>query len=229
MEGVVREVTLDSTGTWSFRIEIFQALQVSAGRYLLGSSRTDLNEPFPVALFPLDEGVDYFSAVAIQRPDWKPGEELQLRGPLGRGFTIRKEHHKICLIARGIRLHYLHLLIKQYLASGANLVLCTEVHPADIHPVIEIQPYENSLDAAAWADASYLVTDAGYLEQDLKLIGAESGSFQFRELVEVLVLSEMPCGGTADCGVCSVVGRRGWLFPCSKGPVFQVNKLMRLI
>ena len=52
---------------------------------------------------------------------------------------------------------------------------------------------------------------------------------RFREPLEVLVLSEMPCGGTADCGVCSVAGRKGWLLPCSKGPVFQASTLMRLI
>jgi len=39
---------------------------------------------------------------------------------------------------------------------------------------------------------------------------------------QALVVTPMPCGGLADCGVCSVEVKRGMELACKDGPVFNL-------
>ena len=43
---------------------------------------------------------------------------------------------------------------------------------------------------------------------------------------QVLVLTDMPCGGLAECGVCAVDLKRGWKLACMHGPVFALSELL---
>jgi NAD(P)H-flavin reductase len=42
---------------------------------------------------------------------------------------------------------------------------------------------------------------------------------------EALVLTAMPCGGMAECGVCAVKTAAGWQSACKDGPVFDFASL----
>jgi len=43
---------------------------------------------------------------------------------------------------------------------------------------------------------------------------------------QVLVVTPMPCGGLAECGVCAFTTRRGWKMACKDGPVFDLSELI---
>jgi len=40
---------------------------------------------------------------------------------------------------------------------------------------------------------------------------------------QVLVDLPMPCCGLAECGVCAIHTRSGWVMGCTDGPVFDLN------
>ena len=42
---------------------------------------------------------------------------------------------------------------------------------------------------------------------------------------QALIVTPMPCGGIAECGVCAVTVRRGWKMACKDGPVFDLKEL----
>jgi hypothetical protein len=49
---------------------------------------------------------------------------------------------------------------------------------------------------------------------------------RFRFEAQALVITPMPCGGIAECGVCAVTARRGWKLACKDGPVFDLTELI---
>ena len=43
---------------------------------------------------------------------------------------------------------------------------------------------------------------------------------------EVLVVTPMPCGGRAQCGVCTVATAKGAKLACEEGPVFPLAEIL---
>jgi dihydroorotate dehydrogenase electron transfer subunit len=39
-------------------------------------------------------------------------------------------------------------------------------------------------------------------------------------------MTEMPCGGLGDCGVCALTSGRAWKLACQDGPVFDIHELI---
>ena len=94
-----------------------------------------------------------------------------------------------------------------------------------------MQPLEALADVLSLAD--YIALDAarehlyqlgerlGWFNQD----NAEGSRWAVLREAQVLVRAPMPCGGLAECGVCSVRLKTGWRLVCKDGPVLDWREL----
>ncbi len=195
----------------------------AAGQYLLVGD-DDSDSPLPVPLFYTDSAPDSFLAAPPIPDSWNPGQELALRGPLGRGFDLPSSARKVALVAFDDSLARLRGLIKPSLRQGAAVVVVSDFESDHLPDEVEAQPLSALEEIMAWAD--YAAFDAARVNL-IKLrerLGMLKQAGVTRE-AEILVRTPVPCGGVAECGVCAVNVKSGWKMGCKDGPVFNWNEL----
>jgi dihydroorotate dehydrogenase electron transfer subunit len=198
------------------RIACDHRLVPAPGQYLLAS--TGPESILPVPIFYTDSVPQGFMGPV---PDaWKPGDTLHLRGPLGRGFSMPTSARRVGLIAFEGSFSRLHGLIRPALAQNASVVLVTSRETSQLPDEVEVQPVSAAGDVLAWAD--YLAVDLR--REDLPRWREEISRSAYPE-VQVLVQASMPCGGIAECGVCSLNTRNDWRLVCRDGPVFDLRAI----
>jgi len=111
-------------------------------------------------------------------------------------------------------------LISQALKQGAAVVLVCDVDAHALPDEVEVQPLSSLEDVMQWAD--YVAFDVGRenLPGLRERLGRQS-QMSLKSEAQVLVHAPMPCGGVAECGVCSVMLRSGSKLICKDGPVFD--------
>jgi hypothetical protein len=203
-------------------------LRPAPGQYLLAQP-LEGGAALPTVLFSSGEAPDGFAAAPPLPYSWRPGTELLLRGPLGKGFSLPEGVRRVCLLALDAAPS--RLLPLAYLAfeRRAEAALLCDPRTIDLAahqlPVcLEIDPLDALPSLLSWADFLAVDLPAAHLPQLRQRLGLKPGE-RLPCAVQVLVATSMPCGGAADCGVCAVKGRRGWLLACKDGPVFDLNDL----
>ena len=155
---------------------------------------------------------------------WGPGQELYLRGPLGRGFALPVSARKVALVAFDDPPVRLRGLIQAVLQRDAAVALVCDYPSERLPDAVEVQPLSALADVLNWAD--YLALDAR--RENLPALSERlAGLNQYRAVREaqVLIRTAMPCGGVAECGVCAVNGKSGWNLACKDGPVLDWRDL----
>ncbi len=156
---------------------------------------------------------------------WTPGAGLHLRGPLGRGFSLPSSARRIALVAYDSSPRRLLALLDQALRQQAEVTLVCDNQLDDLPLQVEVQPLRALGEVCAWAD--YLAFDAAResippMKQKLETIGL----LKIRGEAQILVRTPMPCGGLAECGVCTVETRTGPQLACVDGPVFDLRSVI---
>jgi hypothetical protein len=82
-KGLIAELILQDGYSYA-RLTCPESLIPAPGQYLLAGDASD--SALPVPIFYTDSAPEGFLALAAD--GWKPGDELHLRGPLGRGFSL---------------------------------------------------------------------------------------------------------------------------------------------
>lgn len=219
--GQVVELVLED-GSRLVRISCPPNMIPAPGQYLLASD--DSNSPLPVPVFYTDSAAEGFIAAPLVNNSWSPGQELHLRGPLGRGFELPISARRVALIAYHSSPVRLRGLIEPALGQDAAVVLVCDFSPDRLPDEVEVQPLSALLDVVSWAE--YIALDAAR-ENQYKLgerIGWSNQALAVRE-AQVLVHTSMPCGGVAECGVCAVKLKSGWKLACKDGPVLDWREL----
>ncbi len=201
------------------------------GQYLLAGDGADFS-PLPVPLFHTDSAPQGFIhrtastlVAAAPLPDsWRPGMELHLRGPLGRGFTLPLSARKVGLVACDDSPARIKGLIRPALKQSAAVVLVCSSAPEALPDEVEVQPLSALQEILEWAD--YLAFDVGRenLDQLRERLG-KPNQLPAGSEAQVLVRTPVPCGGLADCGVCAVNLKSDWKLACKDGPVFNWNEV----
>ncbi len=219
--GRVVEIRLNQQGTNAAWIAAPQQAIPAPGQYLLAE---DQGAILGVPLFCAESSPSRFLTASPIPLSWYPGKSLNLRGPLGHGFTLPAGIQKLALVALGESVARLLPLAAQLLARGVAITLVTDLTLPWLPLAIESSPTNTLNEILPWAD---------FLGIDLPLAGLPT----LRETLgfspggrpacpaQALIMTAMPCGGMADCGVCAVPARRGWKLACKEGPVFDLNKL----
>jgi NAD(P)H-flavin reductase len=221
-KGQVLELMLED-GSRYVRVSCPPNLIPSPGQYVLagdGSASTLL----PIPLFHTDSAPQGFIAEGPVNHLWNPGQELQLRGPLGQGFTLPGSARKVGLVAFDVPPARLRGLIQPALKQGMAVVLVCSFSPDNLPSDVEVQPMSALGDVIEWAD--YVAFDVE--RENLPLIRERMGKpNQFATAYEsqVLIRTPVPCGGVADCGVCAVTLTSGWKMACRDGPVFDWREI----
>jgi len=215
--GQVVELILQD-GLRHARISCPMTLTPSAGQYLLASDDSD--SPLPVPVYYTDSSPQGFIA-ALAPDSWKPGDEIHLRGPLGRGFTLPAFARKIALVAFDDSPSRLRGLIQPALSQSAAVVLVTDSIAENLPDEVEVQPLSTLSEIIAWAD--YLAFDVA--RENLSVLMERLGKQNQLSAVgeaQILIRTPVPCGGVAECGVCAVTTKSGWKMACKEGPVFEL-------
>ena len=219
-EGQLHEIYLDS----SVEIICPPELIPTPGQYLLAHALGS-DSPLAVPVFFSDSAPNGFRSAPLLDSSWMPGTRLNLRGPLGHGFSLPAYSRKVALVAFDQSSARLRGLISIALKQGAEIVLVCDSTVDDIPEAVEVQPLQAMLDSYHWAD--YAAFDIGRenLHQLREMLGKVEQTKGARE-AQVLVRAPMPCGALAECGVCALTTHHEWKMICKEGPVFEMKELL---
>jgi len=193
------------------------------GQYLLAHDPAS-DSPLPAPVFSAGSIPGGFLIAPPIPQAWRAGTSLSLCGPLGRGFSLPTSARQVALVALAESTARLRPLLAIALKQNASVVLVSDLVSNEFPSEVEIQPLSELAEILRWAD--YLAFD---LHRDaLPGLGEK---LRIHEQVKVtleaqaLIITPMPCGGMAECGVCAVTVRRGWEMACKSGPVFNLREL----
>ncbi len=192
------------------------------GQYLLAHDGSD--SPLPVPVFPVSPAADGFYAAPHLPAAWTPGARLQVRAPLGRGFTLPASARRVALLAWDDSAARLLGLLPLAFAQGAAVTLVCDMTLRDLPTEVQAHPLAALEEALAWTD--YLAMDAA--RESLPGLRSRLGMWKPAGAgceAQVLIRTQMPCGALAECGVCAVRFRHGWKMACKDGPVFDWKEL----
>jgi NAD(P)H-flavin reductase len=209
-------------GGGAVRLACSPNLIPAPGQYLLASDGSDSSLPVP--LFHTDSAPQGFIAAAPSRVSWNPGQQLFLRGPLGRGFGLPVAARRAGLIAFDGSTARLKGLIQPALKQGAAVVLVSGAAPDDLPDDVEIQPLSEVSDILKWADFLAFDVSRENLAQ-LKERAGKGNPVSARLGAQALIHTPLPCGGIGECGVCAITLQSDWKLACKDGPVFDWKEL----
>jgi NAD(P)H-flavin reductase len=222
--GRVNEIRLEAGGNREALIACPLEAIPQAGQYLHASNLDDPEEVLGIPLFLAEKPEHGFWAAPSIPNLWRPGMNLDLVGPLGHGFELPREVHRLGLVALGETVSRLMPLIGQIGQSHRGVTLFTDLPLPRMPALLEAYPLASLVEALDWPDFLILDLPIEKLPELKNMLGLSEGS-RLTCPVQALVTTCMPCVGLAQCGACAVPARRGWKLACEDGPVFDLHQL----
>jgi hypothetical protein len=219
-KGCIEEIYLD--GRRAARLTCLPALIPAPGQYLLAHAATDSDSPLAHPIYPAGICPGGFYAAPPLPPNWLPGLQLTLRGPLGHGFSLPAASRFVALAAFGNTCARLLALLEPVLAQKAAVVLLTDNPPNDLPSAVEISPLSALPETTQWTN--YLAVDVprAAIPGIIKPI-LQSYNIGY---AQILIETPIPCGGIGECGICAVRLRKGYKLACKDGPVFDLKTVL---
>lgn len=172
------------------------------------------------ALYPSKIHADGFTSVKIPSPDWAIGIQVDLLGPLGRGFSPPPSSRRWLLMVLDRPIDRLLPLIDTALSRDVSIVVWGDGELPDLPAPVEIAT--SLADVVRWAD--YLALDIPFTKRGKAkhLLGMEDG-ITVKPSIEVLFDLQFACG-LGVCSVCAMLEGNAWKFACLDGPVFHADR-----
>jgi dihydroorotate dehydrogenase electron transfer subunit len=168
----------------------------------------------------------------------KPGDEITVFGPLGRGYDLKRDTHNVLLVAGGLGVAAVIALADQAVASGRAVTLLQGARRADLlfpHHLLptDVEAISATDDGSAghhglvtdllpkylpWADQVFACGPNLMFAAMAKVV-REARS---RKPVQALLEERMGCG-TGVCYGCAVFTRKGVRLVCKDGPRFDLR------
>jgi hypothetical protein len=220
--GRVAEVQLHF-GQASILIACPSEVAPAAGQYLLAIHEGEIQA---TPLFLADNWSKGFLAAPPFPDSWRPGSELSLYGPLGRGFHLPADIQRLGLIALGDTNARLLPLASTSKSNRYSITLFSDAPLAELPPDLEAYPLDDLQESLSWADFYAVDTPpeniaalAEYFSDSPEGLASIRG--------QVLVHTSMPCSSLGECGVCAVKVKRSWKLTCKDGPVFDLQGILK--
>lgn len=216
----IEAFTLEMTGKPAIRIACERRLIPNPGQAIMallpGTDQSIRHTIFPVH-------IDNGGFIADMVPDrrWRLGDELDLLGPIGHGFSPPQSARRWLLAALGQYPSRLLPLLDLGLAGGAALSVYVDQPLPGLPPQVEVTT--DLAEAMKWADYLAIEVAAEDLLQ-LRTRFSLSPDDQIPIPAQALLSMPMPCG-IGTCQACAVKARRGWKLSCNDGPVFDLSGL----
>lgn len=219
-KALVAALTTTPGGQAALRLKTAAGAISAPGQVCL-ACRSGGADPLRHTLLPLAIHPDGFTCAQPDGDRWFPGDELDLLGPLGRGFHPPPHSGRWLLAAVGLPCDALLPLLHMGLDRHAEVAVLAEA-PVVLPPEVEVV---NQLDLAAdWADYIALAVSMDGLRR-LETDGAYSRVRQHAAIAEVLLLTPLACG-RGVCSACALEGRRHRMHACTDGPVFPLAEVL---
>jgi dihydroorotate dehydrogenase electron transfer subunit len=175
--------------------------------------------------------------------DWlsrrKPGDEVTIFGPLGRGYDLKRDTQNVLLVAGGLGVAAVIAVADQAVAAGKHVTLLQGARSADLlfpHHLLppEVEAISATDDGSLghhgvvtdllprylpWADQVFACGPNPMFAAMAKVI-REARS---RKPVQALLEERMGCG-TGVCYGCAVFTRRGVKLVCRDGPRMDLRE-----
>jgi dihydroorotate dehydrogenase electron transfer subunit len=190
------------------------------------------------------EGISLLYSVIGRGTEWlsqrKPGEHVDLFGPLGNGFEVYHSSRNLFLVAGGVGVAPLLALAEKAIAEGLSVKLLigekssTKIYPERLLPS-GIKPLITTEDGSLGQKG--MVTDIlpqFVSEADQVFICgplamyraiAKMGKKLGNKPTQVVLETVMGCGVGA-CLSCSIETKRGRKLVCKDGPVFEFGDIL---
>src|SRR4030042_5039438 len=220
--GRVGELRLGSGRNPEVRVVCLESAVPSAGQYLLAFDPDDPETVLGITLFLAEKSIQGFWAAPLSPVNWAPGTQLNLVGPLGHGFDLPHNLQRLGLVALGETVSPLMPLVQLATQSHTGMTLFTDLSLPKLPAALEVYPLASLNESMDWPDFLALEVPLENLPQMSDTLGISSRAV-FPCPAQVLVTTPMPCAGVAQCGACSVPGRRGWKLVWEDGAGFSLN------
>ena len=194
------------------------------GRYLL-AHEAGSDAPLATELFAAEYRSHGFVAAPPVPPAWLPGAVLDIRGPLGNGFVMPPGARRVALIAFNEDPAPLLPLVGAAVRQAAAVALVCANPPPELPLHVEVHPPPALMDVCMWSDYAAFHLERGSVDALLRSLVEGRGPVCGGD-AQALVRTSMPCGGLADCGVCTVKTKNGPQLACVEGPVFDLGSLI---
>ncbi len=216
-----------------------QFIMVRCGRELL------LRRPLSIHRVKEPDQLCFLFSVAGKGTFWlsqcKEGKNLDLLGPLGKGFTIDPTSKNLLLVAGGIGIAPLVFLAQQSLSQGHVVTLlhgattASGLYPQQLLPP-GVQFVITTEDGSAgnrgritdilpnffdWADQIYACGPVAMYQT----IAAQRQKGPKKKSIQISLEVRMGCGLGA-CYGCTIKTRYGWRRVCQDGPIFELDKII---
>lgn len=199
------------------------------GQYISASVDTGQDDPIPAALFIESTDNNEVSICSPSPERWIPGQQITFRGPLGHGFRIPQLLRRMLLIGLDAHPGRLMAMVQAGIRMRSDVVIAGDFTSdpqvtKDIPPLVELASLDRLTELLDWADFVGLDVPLERIQYFGELI-PDKGPRMIKGNIQVLVHTSMPCGGIAECGICSVRTKRGYKLACQDGPVFDLSDL----
>jgi dihydroorotate dehydrogenase electron transfer subunit len=218
-----------------------------------GSSDPFLRRPLALHRIARDQGeVELLVRVVGRGTGWlavrRPGDSLDLFGPLGQGFVLERKARNFLLVAGGMGIAPLAALAEEALARDGAVVLALGAHTAsELYPAVLLPPQvelhlatddgsagrrglvtdllaDPGLALLSWADQMMACGPRPMLACLPGIVRA--GRLRWRKGFAQIALEERMACGVGVCLGCVTSTRRGLLRVCQEGPVFDLHDLV---
>jgi len=171
----------------------------------------------------------------------KAGNNIDLLGPLGNGFSIHPASHNLLLVAGGIGIAPLHFLAQEALSQGYSVTLlagaptATQLYPRHLLPpeakvitatedgsagnkgmITDILP-----DFTGWADQLFACGPVSMY----RTMAAQNKQLFHTKPVQISLEMRMGCG-RGICYGCTLKTKSGLKQVCEDGPVFELKDVL---
>ena len=231
-QAVLTEIWQTGTGNGGI-LQVDHAFTIAPGQYVqLWRSLGETALPLTAYATSLSDKGQF--SVDVLLPNWMPGDEIFLYGPLGHGFSLPPGVKFVALACPDGNPLRLLPLAHQALAQGAAVTLfidqstITDTLVTDLPLEIEVQPMSALPGALQWSDHIALdleITELSFLDS---LLGLDHPAKKLPCHGQVLIRVAMSCAGKAICGICTVHTRHGLRYACEDGPVFDLEELVHV-
>ncbi len=164
----------------------------------------------------------------------QPGEEVDILGPLGNGFTVHADSRNLLLVAGGMGIAPLIFLADRAVAEGRTVTLLYGTANEDRYPVpARIKTVAATEDGSVGYEGMVTELIPQYLETTDQVFACGPLPM-YRDMtampelnnkpVQVSLEMRMGCG-MGVCYACTIKTRQGLKQVCKDGPVFELNDI----
>lgn len=170
----------------------------------------------------------------------RPGDTIDVFGPLGRGYELKDDTQNVLLVAGGMGVAAVIALADEAVAAGKNVTLLQGARTSELLFPHELLPTDvEAISATDDGSAGYHGLVTGLLKEHLPWADQTFAcgpnpmfasmadvvkSARSRKEVQALLEERMGCG-TGVCYGCAVFTRKGVRLVCKDGPRFNLREV----